>query len=140
MASSNHRIRFSLITVVALWAMSILTQCEATTVSLTNGPYSNSRRKSFGSSGWMTRRSQLAPALLEDDEFATENYKEVEECGVSLMDNFVSFVYRFQPLILFAISNLSRDNWELTPYCCHTDIYRSQKIWHEAHFFAFYRI
>ena len=98
MASSNNRIRSSLITVVALWAMSILVQCEATTVSLTTGPYSNSRRKSFGSSGWTTRRSQLAPALLDDDELASEDYKEVEECGVSSMKNFVSFFIGFNLL------------------------------------------
>jgi len=82
MASSNPIIRFSLIGVAALWVLSLLGQCEATTVSLT-GPYSNSRRQSFGSRGWSTRRSKLSPALLDDDVFGNESYKEVEECGIA---------------------------------------------------------
>jgi len=74
--------RFSLIAVSALWVSSLLAQCEATTVSLTSGPYSNSRRQSFGSRGWSNRRSQLAPALFDDD-LDDGSYKEVEECGLA---------------------------------------------------------
>ncbi len=83
MASSNNLIRFYFIALAALFASSFLVECEATTVSLTSGPYSNSRRQTFGSRGWTTRQSQVSPALL-DDVFEDENYKEVEECSVGL--------------------------------------------------------
>ena len=125
MASSNNLIRFYFIALAALFASSFLVECEATTVSLTSGPYSNSRRQSFGSRGWTTRRSQVSPALL-DDAFEDENYKEVEECSVGLYglcDQFVGWFLLGLSLsrhILFWISHETSS--------CHADIKDCQEF------------
>jgi hypothetical protein len=84
MASSTRRICFSITAVAALWVSAFLGQCEATTVSLTAGPYSNSRRQSFRSTGWSRNRSQLSASLFDDD-LDNESYKKVEECSVGLI-------------------------------------------------------
>ena len=85
MAHSNFLTRFSVIAVAFIWVSCFLAQSEATTVSLTAGPYTNSRRGPFGSKGWSTRKSQLLPALIDDDDLDNDMYKEVEECGVRLI-------------------------------------------------------
>jgi len=82
MVASTRRICFSITAVAALWVSAFLGQCEATSISLTAGPYSNSRRQSFRSKGWSTNRSQLSASLLDDD-VDNESYKEVEECSIA---------------------------------------------------------
>jgi len=74
--------RFSITAVAVLWFSALLGQCEATTVSLTAGPYSNSRRQYFGSRGWSSSRRQFSPTLFDDD-LDNESYKEVEECSMA---------------------------------------------------------
>jgi len=82
MASSIHVNRFFITVVAFLCVSNLLGPCEATPVPLTTGPYSNSRRQSFGSRGWSSRRSQSWPALLDND-LDNEKYNEVEECGIA---------------------------------------------------------
>ena len=92
MVSSSRRICFSITTVAALWVSAFLGQCEATSVSLTAGPYSNSRRQSFRSRGWSTNRSQISASLLEDD-LDNESYKEVQECSVGFITTLTDRVF-----------------------------------------------
>ena len=108
MVASTRRICFSITAVAALWVSAFLGQCEATSVSLTAGPYSNSRRQSFRSKGWSTNRSQLSASLLDDD-VDNESYKEVEECSVGLIttltDNFFHSMFCDYTLLSIAMAS-----------------------------------
>jgi hypothetical protein len=83
MAPSTHLFLFFIIPLAALWLLGTLGPCEATTVSLTSGPFSNSRRQAFVSRGRASGRSEFLPSLFDED-LDNESYKEVEECSVRL--------------------------------------------------------
>mmetsp|Transcript_16882 Transcript_16882/g.38709 ORF Transcript_16882/g.38709 Transcript_16882/m.38709 type:complete len:347 (-) Transcript_16882:272-1312(-) len=73
--------RLSITVAVVLCIVAFVGQCQATTVSLTSGPYSNSRRHAFLSREHFSRRSQLAPNMLDED--LNNDYKKVEDCSLT---------------------------------------------------------
>jgi hypothetical protein len=83
MAFSIHTLRLSLTAATLIWfSVFLLEKCEATTVSLTGGPYSShSRRYGFGLSRSHKDSSHSSAALL-DGYVEYDYYKEVEDCGV----------------------------------------------------------
>lgn len=86
MTSAVGTARFSIVAVVGmLWvSAAILGQCEATTVSLTAGPYSNSRRHAFLSRDQSRARNKVSASILDDD-VDSDFYNKVEECSVCLL-------------------------------------------------------
>jgi len=82
MPSSRRSFHAYITSIAAIWVLAFWGQCEATTVPLTAGPYSTSRRQIFGSRGWSNRRSKVSAPVFDVPD--TEAYKEVEECSVSL--------------------------------------------------------
>ncbi|MGK3734823.1 MAG: hypothetical protein ACI8RD_001264 [Bacillariaceae sp.] len=83
MAFSIHALRLSLTAAALFWFSAfLLEKCEATTVSLTGGPYSShSRRYGFGLSR-SQKDSMHSSAALLDGYVENDYYKKVEDCGV----------------------------------------------------------
>lgn len=82
MSSSIRITRLSIATTALLWFAAFFGQSQATTVSLTSGPYSNSRRHTFLSREQSSRRSRLSPTVLDED-LNSDRYNKVEECGLT---------------------------------------------------------
>jgi len=70
-------------TALALLCVPVLFgRCEATTVSLTAGPYSNTRRHAFGSRTRSGRRNYVSSMMLDDDQEGG-CYKDIQECSIA---------------------------------------------------------
>mmetsp|Transcript_26908 Transcript_26908/g.59075 ORF Transcript_26908/g.59075 Transcript_26908/m.59075 type:complete len:348 (+) Transcript_26908:103-1146(+) len=82
MSSSIRTTRLCIAVSALFWFSAFLGQCEATTVSLTAGPHSNSRRHAFLSREQSSTRAQLLPTML-DESLDGEHYKQVEDCSLT---------------------------------------------------------